>query len=510
METDVDKGTGSNSGSQDENSPLKILFVASECTPFAKVGGLADVVGSLPKILCQHGHDARVLIPLYSSIDRAKHRIEFVQPACIHMGNHEEQWIGLNQGQLDGQVPVWFVDCERFFGRPGVYDQPWGEYTDNAFRYALLSKAALQICKDTGFVPDVMHAHDWPTALVPVFLKTWDRELSPLSTTAGVLTIHNIGYQGVYHPSAFSYIGVGVEHLHPDKFEDHGNLNLLKAGIWFADALTTVSPTYALEILGPIGGRGLAPYVFNRRADLFGILNGADYEHWNPETDMLIPERYSADNLLGKAVCKAALQQRMGLDIRTDWPLFGIVSRFAQQKGMDLIREAVPWALNHMAFQLVVLGQGDSSTEDFFRWLAARHHGRVGVQIGFSNELSHWIEAGSDFFLMPSIYEPCGLSQMYSLKYGTLPLVRATGGLEDTVENYSESTSEGTGFKFLAPTPQALHDTIGWAVSTWYDRPHHIAQLRRAAMAQDFSWEKSARHYEMVYRHAIKNRRGAP
>jgi starch synthase len=507
---DVDVGTGSQSRPQKENLPLKILFVSSECTPFAKVGGLADVVGSLPKILRQHGHDARVLIPLYSSIDRVKYGIEFAQPACVHMGNREEQWIGLNHGRLDGQVPVWFVDCERFFGRPGIYDQPWGEYTDNAFRYALLSKAALQVCKDTGFIPDIMHVHDWPTALVPVFLKTWDRELSPLSGTASVLTIHNIGHQGIYHPSAFPYIGVSAEHFHPDKLEDHGHLSLLKAGIWFADAITTVSPTYALEILGPIGGTGLGPYVFNRRADLFGILNGADYEHWNPETDPLIPERYSAENLSGKAVCKAALQQRMGLDVRTDWPLFGIVSRFAHQKGMDLIREAIPWALNHMLFQLVVLGQGDPAAEDFFRLLAARHHGRVGINIGFSNELSHWIEAGADFFLMPSIYEPCGLSQIYSLKYGTLPLVRATGGLEDTIENYNESTGEGTGFKFLAPTPQALHDTIGWAVSTWYDRPRHIAQLRRAAMAQDFSWEKSARQYQMVYHHAIRNRRGTP
>jgi starch synthase len=509
MEKAVEGGADLSSEKQELDSPLKILFVASECTPFAKVGGLADVVASLPKILRLHGHDARVLIPLYSSIDRVKYRIEFEQSCCVHMGNREEQWIGLNRAQLDGQVPVWFVDCERFFGRPGIYDQPWGEYTDNAFRYALLSKAALQVCKDTGFVPDVMHCHDWPTALVPVFLKTWDRQLSPLSDAASVLTIHNIGYQGVYHPSAFSYIGVGTEHFHPDKFEDHGNINLLKAGIFFADAITTVSPTYALEILGPAGGRGLAPYVFNRRADLYGILNGADYEHWDPGTDPNIPDRYSADNLLGKAVCKAALQKRMGLEVRSDWPILGIVSRFAQQKGIDLIRQALPWALNHMLFQLVVLGQGDSSAEEFFRRLAVQQRGRVGIHIGFSNELSHWIEAGSDFFLMPSIYEPCGLSQMYSLKYGTIPIVRATGGLEDTVENYNQSTGEGTGFKFLDPTPQALHDTIGWAISTWFDRPHHIAQIRRAAMVQDFSWEKSVHQYEVVYRSAIRNRHQA-
>jgi len=488
------------------NSPLKVLFVAPECAPYAKVGGLADVVASLPKVLRRHGHDARIVIPLYSSIDRSKHGISFEKSSCVHMGNGEEQWIGVNHAMLEDSVPVWFVDCERFFGRPGIYDQPWGEYTDNAFRYALLSKAALQICKDSSFVPDVIHAHDWPTALVPVFLNTWDRLLSPLSKTASVLTIHNIGYQGLYHPSAFRYIGVGTEHFHPDKFEDHGNINLLKAGIWFADAITTVSPTYALEILGPIGGRGLAPHLFHRRGDLFGILNGADYEHWNPETDPLIPMQFSADRLAGKTICKLALQERMGLEIRSDWPVFGIVSRFAQQKGFDLVRDAIPWALNHMIFQLAVLGQGDPGTEDFFRWLARYYHGRVGVHIGFSNELSHWIEAGSDFFVMPSLYEPCGLSQMYSLKYGTLPVVRATGGLEDTVENYNEATGEGTGFKFIHPTPLALHNTIGWVVSTWFDRPHHIEQMRHSAMGQDFSWDKSARQYEEVYRHAVANR----
>jgi len=503
MASDADRASGSDLDHARANLPLKILFVASECAPYAKVGGLADVVAALPKVLRQHGHDVRILIPLYSSIDRSRYDISFAKSACVHMGNGEEQWVGIHRTLLEGQVPVWLLDCERFFGRPGIYDQPWGEYTDNAFRYALLSKAALQVCKDTDFIPDVMHAHDWPTALVSVFLKTWDRRLSPLSETASVLTIHNIGYQGIYHASAFPYIGAAAEHFHADKFEDHGNINMLKAGIWFSDAITTVSPTYALEILGPIGGHGLAPQLFHRRGDLFGILNGADYEHWDPETDPLIPERYSLDNLTGKSACKAAIQQRLGLDPQPGWPVFGIVSRFAQQKGLGLLRDALPWALNHMVLQVAVLGQGDPGTEDFFRSLARHYHGRVGIHIGFSNELSHWIEAGSDFFLMPSIYEPCGLGQIYSLKYGTLPIVRSTGGLEDTVENYNEATGEGTGFKFLAPTPQALHDTIGWAVSTWFDRPHHIEMLRRTAMVQDFSWERSARSYDAVYRHAL-------
>ncbi|MBU1694178.1 MAG: glycogen synthase GlgA [Verrucomicrobia bacterium] len=485
----------------------KVLFVASECAPYAKVGGLADVVAALPKTLRRMGHDARIVLPLYASMDRTQYGIRFLRSACVHMGKGEEQWIGVHGASLDGGVPVWFVEYDRFFGRPGLYDDAGGEYGDNAFRFALLSKAALQICKDSGFIPDVMHAHDWPTALVPVFLKTWDRVLSPLSATASVLTIHNIGYQGVYHASAFPYIGVGGEHFAPDRFEDHGKINLLKAGIFFADALTTVSPGHAREIVEPVGGMGLAPRLDARRADLTGILNGADYDHWNPETDPLIPARYSARDLSGKGACKAALQRRMGLAERPDWPLFGIVSRFAPQKGFGLLVECLQAALGQMAFQLAVLGTGDPWMENYFGGLAAAWPGRVACHVGFSNELSHWIEAGSDFFLMPSLYEPCGLNQMYSMKYATLPVVRATGGLDDTVENYDEATDGGTGFKFWQPTASALQNTIGWAVSTWFDRPRHIARLRRNAMREDFSWEHAVAEYVNVYERAIAARR---
>ena len=487
---------------------LKILFVASECAPYAKVGGLADVVAALPKALRKLGHDVRIVMPLYASINREKYGITFVKSSCVHMGGREEQWTGVYQAVLDQQVPVWFVDCQRYFGRPGIYDEPWGEYDDNAFRYALLCKSALQICKDEKFIPDVMHAHDWMTSLVPVFLKTWDRILSPLSKTASVLTIHNVGYQGKYHISAFPYIGIGWEYYAPDVFEDYGKINLLKAGIWFTDAITAVSPTYAKEILEPIGGQGMAMYLNNRKTDLVGILNGCDYEHWNPETDRMIAEKYSARDVRGKAACKADLQKRFGLQKREDWPVFGIVARFADQKGFSLLKEALPRALNTMVMQVAVLGTGDAATESFFHWLTATYPGRVGSYIGFSQELSHVVEAGSDFFLMPALYEPCGLNQMYSMKYGTLPIVRATGGLDDTVQNYNQSTGEGTGFKFLAPTGQALYDTIGWAVSTWFDRPHHVAKLRESAMAQEFSWEAAAAKYIEVYEHAIKKRRG--
>lgn len=490
------------------NSSYKILFVASECTPYAKTGGLADVVASLPKALRALGHDARIMIPLYRSIDRQRFALRFEQSACVHMGGGVEHWVGVWSGILDDGIPVWFVDFEAYFGREGIYNDPLhGDYIDNAYRFALLSKAALQISKDTGFIPDIMHVHDWHTALVPAFLKTWDRILSPLSGTASVLTIHNIGYQGKYPAAVFSYIGVGYEHFTSNKFEDYGQVNLLKAGIAFADKLTTVSPRHREEILTADGGMGLAPYLNARSADLVGILNGADYNQWNPATDPFIAARYSREDIRGKSFCKADLQRRMGLAVDPKAPVFGIVSRFAHQKGIGLLMEALPLALDTMIMQVAVLGMGDSAAEDFFRWLTARYPERVGSYIGFSVELSHVIEAGSDFFLMPSLYEPCGLNQIYSMKYGTLPIVRAVGGLDDTVRNYNEQDGSGTGFKFWAATGRALYDTIGWAVSTWFDRPHHIRQLQANAMAEDFSWDKSARAYLEVYRQAIEARR---
>ena len=294
---------------------MKITFVASECAPFAKTGGLGDVVAGLSKALVRLGHEVRIIIPLYASLDRAKFNLTPLGASCVHMGNGEENWVGVQSALLDNEVPVWFVEYDRFFGRAGLYHEASGEYSDNAFRFALLSKAAMQICKDQNFIPHVMHLHDWMTALVAAFLKTWDRVLSPLSHTASVLTIHNIGYQGIFHPSALGYIGIGPEYFNPNVLEDNGRINLLKAGIYFSDALTTVSPTHAYELLGPIGGQGLAPYLNNRRGDLTGILNGVDYEHWDPSVDSYVPARYTPSDLSGKAICKAALQERFGLDV---------------------------------------------------------------------------------------------------------------------------------------------------------------------------------------------------
>jgi starch synthase len=327
--------------------------------------------------------------------------------------------------------------------------------------------------------------------------------LSPLSHTGSVLTLHNIGYQGKFNRSVLDFYGLGPEYMTPDRFEDFGAVNLLKAGIQYADMITTVSPTYAREIREPIGGMGLGMYLNDRGDRVRGILNGVDTELWNPATDKYLPARYSADDMAGKAACKKALQERLGLEVNPNIPIFGMISRFAPQKGFDLVRGALPQAMRDMAMQVVALGSGDPVTESFFRWLHASFGGRAYGYIGFSPELAHLIEAGSDFFIMPSYYEPCGLNQMYSSLYGSLPIVRATGGLDDTVDNYVEATGEGTGFKFWDATDRALFYTLGWAVSTYFDRPQHYRAMQRRGMLRDFSWTSSAKQYEEVYEQAI-------
>jgi len=482
-------------------SGKRILFITAECSPLAHTGGLGDAVAGLTKALRARGHDARIVMPLYQSIDRGKFGITFSRSCCVHFGRGEEIWVGIFEGRLDGEVPIWFIDYGRYFDRPYIYDDK-----EDSFRFGVLSKAALQVCKDTSWIPHVAHVHDWMTSMAAVFLKTWDRVLSPLSNTASVLTIHNIGYQGKFSPAVLPFYGLGGDYMAPDRFEDFGMINLLKAGIQYADAVTTVSPTYAQEIRGPVGGMGMAPYLNNRSEHVFGILNGVDTSVWNPATDKYLPARYSVDDLSGKAACKKALQERFGLTVDPHIPLFGIVSRFAPQKGFDLIRGALPQALRDMLMQVVVLGTGEPFTENFFRWLHDASPRSANAHIGFLPELSHLIEAGSDFFIMPSLYEPCGLNQMYSSLYGTLPLVRATGGLDDTVENYDEGLGSGTGFKFWEISQRALFYTIGWAVSTWFDRPHHYAAMQHQGMTRNFTWDASARQYEHVYEHAMAHR----
>lgn len=487
---------------------LNILMIASECVPYCKTGGLADVVGSLPKALKKLGHQVWVVIPKYSAVDARKHGLKpFHKPMGVWMGNREE-WCSVDRGWLEDGLPVHFIEFSSFFGREGLYhDAGYNDYADNPRRFAFLARAALQLCADKGFSPDIVHCHDWQTALAPAYLKVWHWNDRVLGKAASVLTIHNLAYQGVYPKSHYAYLGLQESNFTPDGFEDHGRVNFLKGGIQFADVLNTVSPGYAYETRTPEGGFGLAPYLSDRGADYVGILNGVDYSEWDPKTDRFLPARYGVLDMSGKLICKDELQKRLGLEQNGRIPVVGVISRFAHQKGLDLLAQVIERTVDTMAVQFAILGSGDPALEDFFSVLPAAYRGRIGCHIGYSNELAHLIEAGSDFFLMPSRYEPCGLNQIFSLRYGTLPIVRATGGLNDTVDQYNEKTGDGTGLLFWQPTAGAVHDTVGWAVSTWYDRKPHIKMMQQAAMARHFSWDDSAVEYERLYARAMENKR---
>lgn len=482
----------------------KVLFVAAECAPFAKTGGLADVVGALPKALRRRGADVRVVMPLYAGIRWDD--LETLDGALAVPVAGENRFGAVRLGRVPGtDVPVYFLEHRGYFDRPDVYGRP--EYSDNVERFTFLSRAALELCKVLGWTPDVVHAHDWHTALVPVYLETvmWG---TPLHRAPCVFTIHNLSHQGVCAPEALPITGLGWEHYHAFEFEHFGSLNLMKAALYRSTLLTTVSPTYAREIQTPAFGFGLDGVLRARSADLVGVLNGIDDEEWNPATDRHLPRGFDRDDLAGKAACKAALQREAGLPVRADLPLFGLVGRLTDQKGIDVLAAGLD-AIMSLPLQLVVLGTGEPRLERRLERVAASNPDRFRAFIQFDESFAHRIEAGADFFLMPSRFEPCGLNQLYSLRYGTLPIVRATGGLADTVVNYDETNGDGTGFVLHDLDERSLHATMGWAVSTWYDRPRHIDRMRRRAMAQDFSWNHSAEAYLDLYDRARARRRRA-
>ncbi|MFC1878879.1 glycogen synthase GlgA [Chloroflexota bacterium] len=480
-------------------------MISSECSPYAKTGGLADVVSALPKALRAMGHDVIVVIPKYGSIPNSYKSTPVLAPMGVWMGD-EEEWCAVHLIKND-DLPVYLIESEKHFSRSGLYhDKKFIDYLDNPKRFGFLAQAALQLCRDIGFSPDIVHAHDWQAALAPAYLKIWHWDDPILGKAASVLSIHNIAYQGVYPVKFYNYLGLQLGNFISDKFEDHQHINFLKGGIVYADMVNTVSPKYADETRTPEYAHGLAPYLNNKGGNYIGILNGVDYEEWNPASDPLIPANYTAQDLSGKAICKSELQKRFLLDDAPEIPIIGVVSRFVDQKGLGLLAQAITDILNNMLVQFVILGSGEKHLENFFGDLPKRYPGRVGCYIGYHNENAHWIEAGSDFFIMPSIYEPCGLNQIYSLKYGTLPIVRATGGLDDTIQQYNEQTGEGTGFKFWATDANAVYYAAGWAVSTYYDRKAHMAQMIKTAMMQDYSWKKSALAYEALYTEAMANK----
>ncbi|MDR1789912.1 MAG: glycogen synthase GlgA [Opitutaceae bacterium] len=487
---------------------LKILFVSPEVDPFVKVGGLADMAGSLPKGLAALGHDVRVVCPYYGLARERPGWTALEETLGVDVGPRA-LWARTWRTTLPGsRVPVYLIEHDAFFARGGVYDGPWGPHGDNDLRFAFLCRAALALCQQLRWIPDVAHGHDWTTGLLPVLLNTTLRA-TELGRVASVFTIHNLEHQGYANPRVLDFARIPRSEFRPDSVESFGSVNMMKAGLYHSTKLTTVSPTYAREIRTPEGGWGLDPVLRFRGGDLIGILNGIDTTVWNPATDRLLAARYDEGDLRGKALCKAALREETGLAADADAPVFGVVSRLASQKGLDLLAAALPRVMEEMRVQFVILGTGDAGLQDAFSGLAARHRGRLAARIGYSNELSHRIQAGSDFFVMPSRAEPCGLTQMYAMNYGTPPIVRATGGLADTVEQYAEGKGLGTGFLFGEASARALYYTIGWACSTFYDRPADLAALRANGMRKDFSWNRSAERYEEVYRWAVEARRRA-
>ncbi|MDR5683295.1 MAG: glycogen synthase GlgA [Armatimonadota bacterium] len=475
---------------------MRVLFVSSEVAPFAKTGGLADVSAALPAALARAGIDARICMPRYGSIP-------IPAPSSLVRESGGE----IVETSL-GDVTVWMVDHPGYFDRPGLYGEGGRDYEDNLERFAFFCRAALAWCRQSGWIPDVVHCNDWQTALIPVYLKIAHCGDPDLRDVASLLTVHNLAYQGVFPAERFSATGLPPELFSSAALEFWGKVNLLKGGLVFADLLSTVSPTYAREIQTPEFGCGLDGVLRERAHDLYGILNGADYTVWDPWVDELIPARYSAADLSGKAVCKAELQREFGLDPAPEAPLLGVVSRLTDQKGLDLIAACLDRIVAAGA-QFVLLGTGDPKYQDLFRNAARSHPGSVGVRIGFDERLAHWIEAGADIFLMPSRYEPSGLNQLYSLRYGTVPVVRRTGGLADSITDATPDAierGEATGFVFVDYTADALWTAIERALAAHRD-PEIWSRLVQAGMAADFSWDRAAAGYVELYRKAVERRR---
>ncbi len=476
---------------------MHILFVTSEAVPYAKTGGLADVTGALPVYLGKTGCSMSVVMPLYRT---AKARADIspdYDELTVAAGSYDYT-VRIRTGAGHASPSFYFVECDRLFDRDALYGTADGDYRDNAVRFTVFCKAVLAWCARSSHGPDILHCHDWQTGLIPAlkhYLYAGHRELGKCKT---VFTIHNLAYQGVFPRDSFDLTGLPDEAFGLDGLEYWGGMNMMKSGIVYADIITTVSKTYSREIQSPEHGWGLDGLMRKMADRLYGILNGVDYNDWNPKTDPYLKARYSEKSIWRKKICKKDLMQRFnltpGLQNR---PLIGVVSRLAEQKGFDLIAGSLDRMLA-LDVLFVLLGTGDQRYNDFFSDLGRRHPGRAGSMIGYSNEIAHKIEAGADMFLMPSRYEPCGLNQIYSLKYGTVPVVRSTGGLNDTIRDYDPSTGHGTGFGFVEYTSDAMLDAVERAVGL-YGSSEKWRALVMNCMGCDYSWEQSALEYKELY-----------
>jgi starch synthase len=487
---------------------LKVLFLSSEVTPFAKTGGLADVSGSLPVALKRAGLDVRIVMPFYRTIK------EGTVKTCLLAKDLEVPFgdrllkVNIFETFLGEDIPVYLVDREDMFDRPGLYGNTKGDYYDNLERFSLFSHSSLKTAQAIGFRPDIIHCHDWQTGLVPALLKGPYKSSAVFSNAATVFTIHNMGYQGIFPPEKINITGLsGPQFFHPEGLEYWGRISLLKAGIVYSDAVTTVSPTYAREVLINEYGLGMEGVLLSRSKSLHGILNGVDYNEWDPSKDPDIPANYTSSMISGKKRCKAALLRDAGLDPDfKDRPLIGMISRLDKQKGLDILIQSLDDIIK-LDSGLIILGSGDEAIQNKLLDAVDRFPGRVAIHTGFNNPLAHRIMAGADIFLVPSRYEPCGLTQMYALKYGTVPVVRATGGLNDTIDQYDEKLMTGNGLKFGTYDPVELFNAVKQAVSLFKDKKIW-QRLMKTGMKSDFSWDRSAKRYLDIYNSVVKQAPG--
>jgi starch synthase len=486
-----------------ESIAMQITFAASECAPLAKTGGLADVVGALPRELVKLGHRVTVYLPFYARVRRQlKREPKYAARSLTIPFRYYNRFVGVVDGGKRDGVQFYFIDCPELFDRTELYGPSGAEYPDNAERFALFCRAVLEASKLLG-VPDVFHVHDWQAALLPVYLKTTYAGDPMLQSAATVLTIHNAAFQGKFPPSTTEDLLFPWNLFTMDKVEHFDRFNFLKGGVVFSDRLTTVSRKYAEEIQTAEFGETLEGVLHKRAADLRGILNGVDYAQWNPAVDGCLAAHYTPENLEGKRACRSDLLHAFGLEnVAETTPVIGIVSRLAMQKGFDMVAQ-ITEELAERDLAVVALGSGDPYYENLFRGWAFRHPANVAVQIRYDETLAHKIEAGADIFLMPSRYEPCGLNQIYSLKYGTVPLVRSTGGLDDTIEEWDAAKGTGTGFKFASHDAKDLLAEIDRALEAFRDQ-EGWTRLMLNGMAQDYGWPGPARQYLRVYEEAAR------
>ncbi|MGY3858126.1 glycogen synthase GlgA [Aeromonas intestinalis] len=480
-------------------SPLKILFVASEVEGLVKTGGLADVARALPLNLARQGHDVRIILPFYQTLKRRDEARLIASRWLPTPPDRADISYRIYQLELDG-VCVYLLDCPQYFERPQLYAENNQAYPDNGERFAFFCAAALHACEQQGFAPDIAHCNDWHTGLLPLLLKTRYAGNPFFQHTRSVISIHNAAFQGVFDRPQFWALPEITDYERRINY-DYGHINLLKCGVLYADKINAVSPNYANELLTHLGAHGMASVFQQRASDLCGILNGCDYQDWDPASDSYLPATYDADHLDGKRLCKQTLQQETGLPT-ADLPIYGMVCRLTEQKGVHLLIPTLTKFLQHQV-QLVIVGSGDPSLAAQLQAIAQQHADKFAFINAYDDRLAHLVEAGADFFLMPSLFEPCGLNQMYSLAYGTLPLVRAVGGLKDTVVDWDADPARATGFCFNDPTASTLLDAMRRSLLHYLQEPERFAKVQRTAMQTRFNWADSVTQYEQMYRDAL-------